>query len=824
VSHPKLSLAAVALFLAVPAAAQRVPTGPERTIRERTYDLRHLKAEITITPEAGRVEGRAELTLAPLAPLSTVELDAIGLEVSAITDETSVLDFTEGEGKLRVDLGRTLDAGVETTLAIDYSATPRAGMYFQPDREDPSRFWVTTYGEGGLHANWVPIYNSPNDKFTSEMIVTVPEGYEVISNGREVSEEHADGKATWRWSQERSHPDYLIAIYVGDYERGELSPALGGKVPLAYWVPRGRLDEGEVAFRTTPAMVDFFSKRFAYDYPWAKYDQIVAPDYPVGAMEHTGVTGHDEGVLREAEGAPDEFGPASFDHVVDVWSAEATISHELAHHWFGDDVTCAHLSRIWLNESFASYLMMLWDEERLGADTLDWQVEVARRRHFDWVDANHTIRPLEWSHYEKYGDQYQQELTYFKGAAILHMLRRIVGDEAYFDRLTGYLKAHAEGNVVSEDLLEAFRGIDGFDAEAFWNDWVWGGGAPAFEVSSLWLADRGVVDLTVKQTQPMVERMDLFTLPVRVRIDTESSSTEYTIDVSKDEQHFALPVDGAPRMVSFDGFGDLVARVDFAKSPAELLYQAGNDALIGRLRALDQLARRYPGQPESVEAMRRALDADRFWAERADAARLLGTMRTPAARELVDVALADPDYRVRKGAVLALAGFGADAAPKLRELVAGDPHGDVVATAIVALSKVDAELPLDVLEAQFGRDAWYDEIRHAVARAAKELARPDLLPLVRRAAGPAYNQAIRQSALEAWEAIDPSDPDLHAALIDHADGPIYKLQGYAIEALGRLGVEAAVPLLEETETLAFDENWAVLARGALESIRRLDAN
>lgn len=820
--YPKLRLLVVALLLAVPAAAQRVPTGPERTIRERTYDLRHLKAEITITPEEGRVEGRAELTLAPLEALSTVEIDAIGLEVSAITDEDSVLDFTLGEGKLRVDLGSTLEAGAETTLAIDYAATPRAGMYFQPDREDPSRFWITTYGEGGLHANWVPLYNSPNDKFTSEMIVTVPEGYVVISNGRKVDERHGEGTSTWHWSQERPHPDYLIALYLGDYERGELPPALGGRVPLAYWVPRGRLAEGAVAFRTSPRMLDFYTERFDYDYPWIKYDQIVAPDYPVGAMEHTGVTGHDEGVLREATGAPDEFGPASFDHVVDVWSAEAIISHELAHHWFGDDVTCAHLSRIWLNESFASYLMILWDEELFGAEELDWDVEVARRRHFEWVDANHTIRPLEWSRYEKYGDQYQQELTYFKGAAVLHMLRRIVGDEAFFGRLSGYLKEHALGNVVSEDLLEAFRGIDGFDAEAFWGDWVWGGGAPAFEVSSLWLEDRGVVDLKVKQTQPWIEAQDLFTLPVRVRIDTASGSRVHTIAVSKDEERFLLPVDGAPLLVSFDGFGDLVARIDFAKTPAELLVQAGRDALAGRLRARDQLARRFPGQPETVEAMRRALEAERFWAERADAARLLGAMRTPAARELVDTALLDPDYRVRKGAVLGLAGFGADAAPRLREIVASDPHGDVVATAIVALGRVDADLPLGFLEAQFGRDAWYDEIRHAVARAAKELARADLLPLVRRAAGSAYHQAIRQTALEAWEAIDPSDADLRAELIGHADGPIYKLQGYAIEALGRLGVASAVPLLEETEALAFDENWAVLAREALASIRRLE--
>ena len=816
----RMLAASLSLALAAPASAQKLPSGPDHRIRDRAYDLRHLRAELRVMPERGRIDGRAAITLAPLGVLSRVELDAIGLDVSSVTLGGAPVEFATQGGKLRIDLPEPAGPTSSLELVVAYAAEPEAGMYFQPDRRDPRRHWVTTYGEGGLHANWVPLYNAPNDKFTSEMVITVPEPYVVISNGRLVATTRGERQSTWHWIQERPHPDYLIALYIGDYERGELAPAFG-EIPLAYWVPRGRLAEGAHAFRNTTAMVEFFSERFGYRYPWSKYDQIVAPDYPVGAMEHTGVTGHDEGVLRRPGEAPDEFGPPFFDRVSDVWSAEASISHELAHHWFGDDVTCSDLSRIWLNESFASYLMMLWDERRLGRDELLWQVERARRAYFEFVDREHVIRPLEWPRYEKYGDVYQQEITYFKGAAILHMLRAAVGDEAYFDSLRHYLETHAAGNVVSEDLAAAFRDAAGANLDWFFADWIHGGGAPRLEVSYVYRPDRKVVDLEVLQVQPLVEGQGLFRLPVRVRIDTAGESRSETVWVEKDEEHFLFAAEEEPVMVSLDGEGDLVARIDFAKPARELLHQARHDALPGRMRALEQLVARHPASDETQLALKAAQGAESFWAERAEAARLLGAVRTPAARALAERALSEADYRVRKGAVLGLAGFGPAAKARLREVVERDPHADVVGTAIVALARIDPQLERGFLERQLARGAWYDEIRLATVLAMKELARGDLLPLVRGSAAPSFNQAVRQAALEAWEVIAPTDPELHAALLDAADGPIYKLQIFALAALGRRGVESAAPLLETTVERNFDENMAVLAREALAEIRRL---
>ena len=815
------SLAALLLFLfSIPLVAQKLPEGPERRIRDRSYDLQHLRADLTIEPAKGRLTGRASLVLAPLGPLTTIELDAIGLEVGAVRVNGASTPFRAADGKLRIELGSPAAAGVPLAIEVDYAATPKAGFYFQPDRSDPQRFWITTYGEGGLAANWLPIFAAPNDKLTSEMVITVPKPYVVISNGRLVERAERANDWTWHWSQERPHSDYLIVLYIGDYERGEL-PAAFGEIPLAYWVPRGRLDEGAYAFRDTTRMVEFFSRRLGYRYPWAKYDQIAVPDYPIGAMEHTGVTGHDESVLRHAGEAPEEFGSPNFDEVSDDWSAAATISHELAHHWFGDDLTCTDLSRIWLNESFASYMMMLWDEESLGRDRLLWDAELARRHYRAYVADENVIRPLEWHRFDSPEEIYNQPHTYLKGAAVLHMLRAVLGDDAFFAALRHYLEGHSAANVVSEDLAAAIREATGQNVDWFFADWVTGGGHPRFEVSYRFRPDRKVVDLDVKQTQPLVEGQGLFRLPVRVRIDAGGESRSETLWVEKERERFLLPVAAKPEMVSFDGVGDLVAEIVFEKPLDELVYQARHDDLPGRLRALDQMTARFPAFTATRDELAFALSADPFWAVRAEAARLLGSVRAPETGDLLESALAAEDARVRKGGVLGLRASGPGATARLQQVVESDPDSTVAATALVALAHLDPALDRELLERQANRQSWYDVRRRGALIAAKELGRADLVPFCRASAGPAFHQDVRQAALEAWEEAAPTDPALHAELLGLAEGAILKLQLYALEALGRLGVERAAPVLERVAGRAADENLTVKARAALDELERL---
>jgi aminopeptidase N len=803
--------------------AQKMPTGRYHPNRERSYDLLHYKGEFKFDFERRTIFGRSAIRLTPLRALASFSLDAIYLNVKSVThlESNGSLPFHMTATTLDIALPQKQTPHDTFTVVIEYDAQPKGGMYFRRNPQNEKLFYVTTYGEGGLHANWLPIYNDVNDKFSTEMIITVPEPHVAISNGKLVASTTSGNERTFHWLQTLPHSNYLISLYVGDFEKGELAPAFG-KIPLSYWVPRGRLNEGAFTFRNTTKMVEFFSNRFDYPYVWDKYDQLAIPDYAIGAMEHTGVTGHRANVLRDQSGPLEN--DATFDTYYSPWTAESLISHELAHHWFGNTLTCRNLSFIWLNESLASYLMMLWDEESAGKDLLGLDLVFAKRQYFDYVRREHVIRPLEHHYFDDANAIYNTEHTYLKGAAVLHMLRKVLGDENFFRAMSYYLHKHEFENVESHDLKIAIEEAVGKNLEWFFGDWITGGGGhPVLEVGYQFLPERKVLSLTVAQVQPQIEGQDLFTLPGHVTITTSARTWKEKIWIDAASESFILPCDEKPLMVSFDGEGELVAELRFDKEAEELAYQAVHDALPGRMWAMNEMATRYPTAPLTVKTFSEIIASNSFWGVRAEAALLLGKVRTSAAEGAATQALRASDYQVRKSAVLALAQMGtASAEQKLRQVIKSDANHDVVATAIVALAQANPKLEADFIQAQMSRSSWNDEIKIAGLRAWQRLAHPNLVATIKPYTEDRYNQGVVEAAFSAWAACAPQDTELHRKLLELTHSPVYTLQQYAIGALGRLQVQAAVSRLAQILVEQADDNLTTAARNALAQIRSVE--
>jgi len=817
---PVLVIVALAVFSSL-APAQKLPVGAYRANRERSYDIIHYKAEIDLDVGRHRVAGTATITLTPLRPIDSVSLDAFHVNVKSVSDGGAKnLGYQSTSRSLNIALLHRPAPGDTLTLVVVYNCMPRAGMYFKRDRDNPKLMYVTTYGEGGLHANWLPIYNDVNDKFSTEMLVTVPPPYVVISNGKLMNTiSRPNGRVTFHWLQEIPHSNYLIALYVGDFEKGDLPPAFGS-IPLSYWVPRGRLSDGGYAFRNTTRMLEFFSKKLGYTYPWDKYDQVAVPDYAIGAMEHTSVTGHRESVLRD-ESAPLDFGGPKFSEYSTDWTAEATISHELAHHWFGDNLTCRNLSTIWLNESFASYMMMLWDEESVGRDQLLFDVDLARTHYFEYVAKKHIIRPLEYHYFDNPDLIYNEQHIYLKGAAILHMLRCVLGDDEFFLALSHYLHTHEFSNVESHDLKNAIEESSGKNLDWFFDQWVHGGGHPQFEVEYRYLPDRKVIDLTVRQVQPIVEGQGLFTLPVTVTIATPSKTWNERIWVRNEEEHFVLTSGEKPLMVSFDGVGDLVGEIRFDKDIEELAYQATRDVLPGRLAAMRQLAARFPTDKRTAKLFAEIISRPAFWADAAEAALQLGQIRTPTAEEVALRALQSTDYRVRKAAAIALSRFGTQSGEEtLLNVIRNDSNTDVVGAAIVGIARANHDVDPELIKAQLGRKAWYDEITIACLQAFGELKNPRFVPIIKKYTGDAFNQNVREAALRAWAEYESANKELHTLLIELARSAPLTFQKKAIEMLGELYISNGVRVLTDLIEQNGDANLTVLAKEALEKINR----
>jgi len=801
----------------------RLPEGPARPVREREIDVQHVALDLRFDMPQESIRGRVSVTFAPLrAGLSSVSLDAAGLSVEKVESGGRPLVFDSGDRALRVTLSAPLEAGQSATLDVSYSARPKSGLYFQP-AEGARSAQAWNYGEGGLHYGWVPLYNDTNDRFTVDLLATVPKPLVVAGNGvLKETTENADGTRTFHWVQDQPIPNYLLALDVGEFVRVGLGEAkVGGRsVPVGVWGPPGTEASLAYAFSDTARMVEFFSERYGYPYAWAKYDQISLHEFE-GAMETTTMVGFGESYARRAGDPPDSH--PDFDHAYPTWTAEDTIAHELAHHWFGDLLTCRSLGSLWLNESFATFSHTLWTAHAHGEDDLTYQRWRYLNTYLDYVRKTGAVRPLEYLRYAAPGDMYQEETTYLKGSLVLHMLRHMVGDADFFRTLGDYLRANAFGNVDSADLKEAFQRSTGRNVSAFFDDWITGGGGhPSFDVSYAWSAERKQVDLTVKQVQADLPFENAFQLPVDVEIVTAAGRRTHTVPLDGWSTRVSLPAEARPLAVVFDKGNWLVAEVRFERPLEERLYLLDHGDVADRLRAIRQIVQEYPRRPEAAAALVGVLaDTKAHWGVRQEAAVALGAMGGDAATTALLAASKDTDARVRRAAATALASAGGPRAETaLRALVQSDPSEDVVGTAALGLGQMHASGARDFLKGQLARDSrWWEEIRTGVVKGLAELEDPSLAPVFAAYLAPRYPRQLREAALDGWFRAQREDPALASRLRELTADRNRSLRENALGKLGSLHRAADLAFLREIAASEPDTSLAEDARAAAEEIQ-----
>jgi len=226
--------------------AQSLLQGKYHRNRERVIDIDHYKADLSFDFSKRKVQGEATVVFSPLVKIDSFPLDAYRMEIKGINlidnGTAKPLNFTLGEEAVEISLGRICSPEEQLTVTVLYSAQPNAGMYFGEDPANKGQLIIYTYGAGEMKANWLPIYIDYNDKFSSEMIVSVPPPYSAVSNGKLIDvQRQENGDRTFHWKQDLPHSQYLIALFIGEFEKGDLEPAFG-TIPIGYWVPKGRLE------------------------------------------------------------------------------------------------------------------------------------------------------------------------------------------------------------------------------------------------------------------------------------------------------------------------------------------------------------------------------------------------------------------------------------------------------------------------------------------------------------------------------------------------------------------------------------------------------
>ncbi len=823
----------VAIFLALvvspafsgAAPGHRLPTGAEQAVRDRQVDVTRLTADLTVDMKQQTMNGSVTVAFVPLqAELDTLDLDAADLDIEAVelvrAESSTRLDYTVEDRMLRIDLPAALATDKELAVRISYNARPKTGMYFFSEtKTEPAEAW--NYGEGGRHNNWLPMYNDTNERFSVDFRITVAKPYVVLGNGvQQETQENSDGSRTFHWLQDEPIPNYLLALNIGQFVEVPLADAKVGqrKIPLSVWTHAGDEESAAFSFAKTPEMVEYFSELLGYDYAWPKYDQMTLRNF-WGAMETATMVGFTEGSLHYAGGLADDA--PQLDEAVATWTTEDTISHELAHHWFGDLLTCRSLASLWLNESFATYLHTVWNGHAYGEDDLTYQRWRYLQSYVDYIEETGEVRPLEYFNYDASDDMYTTEITYLKGSLVLHLLRRVLGDQSFYHSLSRYLETHAFSEVDSGDFQRSLEETTGQKLDWFFEDWIHGGGYPALSVSYLWVPERKEVDLTIEQQQAIQPFEGYFDVPIDVEITTASGTRVHTIRVHEEELNIALPADGKPLMVVVDKGNWLIAEIHQKNRLDELMYQLQHGDLAAALRAAQQLAGDYGRDATAAEALAGVLaDRDAHWGLRQEAALGLGTIGGSTAVAALVSALDEPNNRVRRAVAIGLGHAGGKvSAGALEKAINTDSAEEVIGAAAIALGKIGATSAREILVAQLDRESrYYDVIRHSALAGLAELEDESLARTFERFIEPSFNHDIRQIAIEGWVRAAPHDAALRRALRDLVNDPDYGIRGTALEKMGELHHADDLEFLQEYAVTAVDPNLQKLAREAAETI------
>ena len=754
--------------------------------RSKDYDLQHSKIALKFDVEQRQVIGDVTHTLSVVKDnTSKLVFDSVGLTIESVTLNRMAVKFETSPTKLVVPLASAAKKGDKFEVEIKYQGKTSKGLYFiLPDKDYPHQATeIWTQGESEDTRNYIPTYDYPNDRLTTETILTVPASWITVANGKLVGVKDAgNGMKTWDWQESLPSSTYLITVVAGEFD--EVKDLWRGK-PVTYYAPKGRGDRLKINYQRTPQMMELFSKKLGVDYPWEKYAQSMVDDFVAGGMENSSATTNTSSSLVHPQLVPEY-----------TTGEDGLISHELAHQWFGDLVTCKDWGNIWLNEGFATFMEFVWMEGYYPKEESEFERWSGVREWFEQADL--WTKPLVRHDFDD-SSEFDGN-AYGKAGLVLYMLRHQLGEEAFYRGLKHYLEVNRGKNVVTADLVKAIEEETHTNVDQFFTQWVYGAGAPKFDLSYSYDDTKHQVTLKVKQTQKIEGRVGLFRIPTEVEITTDGGAKSYPITVSKAEEAFALPADSAPVMVLFDKGGHILKTAEFHKEKKEWLYQLKHASeLADRADAVEALAK-VKDDPDVDTALGETMRNDKAWGVRATAANALGERKSPAAaKQLLEALNGAPEPWVRTRIVAALGNFkdNAEIAAKLEALAKDDKSFRARGAALQSLSKLKAPNALADLKEAAAGDSPDDFLRNAALRAMGPLGDDQAVPALQEWVAIGKPTRTREAAIYSLARLKKDDQQITQQIAGYLTEQHGRVRFSAIYALGQRGDASAIPALEK---------------------------
>jgi aminopeptidase N len=591
---------------------------------EPVHQTIKLKLDLTGKTAAGSV---STIFRAKKDGIRKVELDAFDLEITDVTDISgNEINWDYNGRKLKIFWSQPFKQGEKREITVFYYVVePVGGMYFYvPDQEYPRRPELVFIDNETQKARyWLPCIDHPSVRCTLDFYLTAGRDYTFLANGKLISEkENDDGTKTVYWRSDIPCPVYLTSFVAGDFISWTDTPAdLGyGEIEVAYFASKYyNPDDLKRTFDRTPKMLSWLYNKFKTAIAYPKYYQYVTP-HSFGAMENISLVSWDDTFIL------DEIHYREFAAEVDQINV-----HEMAHTWFGNLVGARDFAHSWLKEAWATYLELVWFEDMYGPDEFSYKLFEAAAIYFSEADSAYR-RPIVTNRYDKSWSLFDAHL--YQGAALrLHMLRKIIGDEIFWEAATDYLQTFRNQTVETIDFQRIMEKHAGASLQKFFDQWLYSPGYPQLKTSFDYDAEKKLCSLKIEQDQVDPEKsVPAFDFFLDVQLETEKGIFENRVfEISEKEHTFYFPSAQKPLQVRLDPEFKLLFSLEFNPGKDLLKYQLISGNVMGRILAARELAKE--GGLGNLRAIAAAYESETFWGARVQFAAALSEAESFAGTE-----------------------------------------------------------------------------------------------------------------------------------------------------------------------------------------------
>lgn len=736
--------------------------------REHVLDITKMSVSLKFEPPKRKVIGKVTHYYQVLRPkVDSIFFDAPEITILKAYCNQKPANFKVTPQGVTVYPIPPLNWGSSGEITFEYEATPRKGIYFigWNDKNHKSRKQIWTQGQGIDNRYWIPMYDDANDKMITETIVEFDKKYQVLSNGTLISKKENGNNIVWNYSMTRPHANYLLMLGIGEYDIEKRQTKSGTPVYLYYYPDQPQKVQPTYLYSTE--CIEFMEKETGIPFPWESYAQIPVQDFMYGAMENTTATIFGDFYHVDPRGFLDR-------------SYIRVNVHELTHQWFGDLITHRSPTDIWLHESFATYYPKLFAKKFFGQE------------EYEWILRSEQNAALEASKKDKLPIRHENAGTarfYPKGSAVIDMMNYVFGEEAYRAVIHYYLKKHAYKNVETNDLYQAFQDTLGISPDWFFEQWIYRGGEPHYEVNYQDIisntTQKRFTLVTVKQIHEINEQIKYFKMPVVIEVhykDGSKDSQKVWIEEATHQVFVPNSKNQDIAFVLFDPGSRILKSITFPKTYEELKAQAMNAPhMIDRYDALVAL-RDYPIH-QKREFLTQLYQKEKFHAIRSEILEQLLGDNHEASYAIIQQAVNDPSVEVRRTLINKTQYIPKNLLSSYEKLLQ-DSSYNVVATALEKLLYQYPEnkgIYLKITEKEEGahlsiKIKWhqYNALYNSSTASKKALV---------EYTSPSYEFITRKNAMEALVAVNYLNEEAVAYLVDAALSFNSRLSGPAIETL-----------------------------------------